>query len=449
MIDQPDRKVSDILEQALACAKSRGAEAAEAVIVEGTSLSASCRLGKLEDIDRSEGRDLGLRIFVNGAQASVSSTDFSRSAIAEAAERCIAMARSAPPDPYCGLADESDLTATIADLDIVDDIELSGERLRDLALETEAEALAIEGITNSLGAGASAGSGGLMLATSGGFMGGYRNSVFSLSCAVLAGEGTAMERDYDHASAVHFADLKSAREIGRGAGERTIRRLNPKKVETQNVPVVYDPRVSASLLRHFAGAISGAAVARGTSFLKDHMGKALFADDVTITDDPRRPRGHNSRPFDGEGVGNEALRLIENGVLRAWLLSTSSARQLGLRTNGRAARSIGAPPSPGATNLYMENGTLSPDELMADIKAGFYVCDLIGMGVNSTTGDYSRGASGFWIENGEITHAVSEVTVAGNLKDMYRRLTPANDLEFRFGTNAPTVRIEGMTVAGK
>lgn len=257
-----------------------------------------------------------------------------------------------------------------------------------------------------------------------------------------------MERDYDFSSARHLQDLDDAATIGRQAGERAVRRLGARKVKSCQVPIIYDPRISGGLVGHFAGAISGAAIARGTSFLKNAMDTQVFAEGIRITDDPLRRRGRGSKPFDGEGVATAPLTLIDSGKLTTWLLDSSTARQLGLASNGRAARGTGGTPSPSTTNLTLEPGTLSPKELMADIKSGFYITEMIGMGVNGVTGDYSRGASGFWIENGELTYPVSEITVAGNLKDMFARLTPANDLEYRMATNAPTVRIEGMTVAG-
>src|SRR6185437_6853757 len=298
------------------------------------------------------------------------------------------------------------------------------------------------------GGGASFSRSAVALATSEGFYGTYAGTSHSIGVAVLAGEGTAMERDYDQASARHKSDLKSAMDIGKSAGERAVRRLNPRKVKSQAVPIVYDPRVSGGLLGHFAGAISGASIARGVSFLKDMLGKAVFPASVNIVDDPHRMRGLRSKPFDGEGVANQRRNLIDHGVLSTWLLDCASAKQLGLSTTGHASRGTGGPPSPSATNLYMQAGTVSPDALIADIKEGFYVTELIGMGVNSVTGDYSRGAAGFWIENGAIAYPASEITIAGNMKDMFRNLTAANDLEFRYGTNAPTLRIEGMTVAG-
>jgi PmbA protein len=265
----------------------------------------------------------------------------------------------------------------------------------------------------------------------------------------IAGEGTGMERDYDFSSAPHASDLMSPEAIGRSAGERAVARVNPRKVTTRKAPVLFDPRVASTIVSHLAGAVNGAAIARKTSFLKDKMGAKLFADGIRIVDDPFRKRGLRSRPFDGEGVKGEVLNLIDDGVLQTWLLDCATARELGLQTNGRAARGVSSAPSPSGTNLHMAPGRLSPDELIADIKDGFYVTDLIGSGVNGVTGDYSRGASGFWIENGKRAYAVSEVTIAGHLLDIFRSLTPANDLTFKYGINAPTIRIEGLTVAGQ
>ena len=306
----------------------------------------------------------------------------------------------------------------------------------------------MKGVTNSEGGGASFSRSAIALATSTGFYGRYAGTSHGIGVAVLAGEGTGMERDYDHASARHAGDLRNAEEIGRTAGEKAVKRLNPRSMKSQTVPVVFHPDEAAGLLGHFAGAISGIAIARGVSFLKDRMGQAIFRSGLNIIDDPHRPRGLRSKPFDGEGVANQRRALIEDGVLTTWLLDCASARQLGLATTGHAARGTGGPPSPSSTNLYLEAGKLPVKDLIADIKQGFYVTELMGMGVNSVTGDYSRGAAGFWIENGEIAFPVSEVTIAGNLKDMFANLTPASDLEFRHGTNAPTVRIEGMTLAG-
>jgi PmbA protein len=267
--------------------------------------------------------------------------------------------------------------------------------------------------------------------------------------SAIAGDGTAMERDYDFTSALHASDLDAAEAIGRNAGERAVARINPRKVATKRVPVVFDRRVAGGLVGHLAGAINGSAIARKTSFLKDKLGERLFPPGIHIVDDPLRRRGLRSRPFDGEGVAGRRLAIVEDGVLKTWLLDCATARELNLATTGHAQRGVSSAPSPGASNLHLEAGRLSPDELIADITEGFYVTELIGMGVNQVTGDYSRGATGFWIENGRRTYPVSEVTIAGNLIDMFRGLTPANDLEFRFGINAPSLRVEGLTVAGQ
>lgn len=439
---------TDLLQDLIARAKKAGADAADALMVESTSFGASFRLGNLEDIERSETQDLGLRVMVGQQQAIVSSTDVAPRSFDSLVERVIAMAKVAPEDPYCGLADPARLAKTIADLELDDGSDPKAEELVARAQAAEEAALAIEGVTNSGGAGASFGRAAITLVTSDGFAGHYGGSTHSVSCSVLAGEGTEMERDYDYSTARHFSDLEDPTKIGREAGEKAVRRLGARKVESCQVPIIYDPRVSGGLVGHFAGAISGASVARGTSFLKESLDTQVFGKGIRITDDPLKKRGLGSKPFDGEGVQTEALTLIDDGRLTTWLLDTSTGKQLGMASNGRAARGTGGSPSPSSTNLTLEAGSLSPEELMADITSGFYVTEMIGMGVNGVTGDYSRGASGFWIENGKLTFPVSEITIAGNLKDMFAHLTPASDLEFKAATNAPTVRIEGMTLAG-
>jgi PmbA protein len=436
------------LEDVLRAARRAGADAADALFVEGVSASVSYRLGKLEDVERAESRDLGLRVFVGQRIAFVSSTDMSPDALAQLPERAVSMAKLAPEDRFACLAGKERLAKNWPDLDIEDPTEPSAENLIERARTVEGAALAIKGVTNSEGGGASFSRSSVTLATSEGFFGHYAGTSHSIGVAVLAGEGTAMERDYDSVSARHGGDLESPETVGARAGARAVERLNPRKAKSQPVPVVYDPRVSMGLVGHFAGAISGASIARGVSFLKDRMRQAIFPANVRIIDDPHRKRGLRSKPFDGEGVANSRRSLIEGGVLTTWLLDCASAKQLGLETTGHAARGTGGPPMPSSTNLYMEAGTATPEQLIADIREGFYVTELIGMGVNGVTGDYSRGAAGFWIENGKRTYPVSEITIAGNLKDMFLNLTPANDLEFRHGTNAPTIRIEGMTVAG-
>ncbi len=443
-----DADALNLLDDLIAKAKAAGAEAADAVFISGISLSHAQRLGALERLERSEGQDLGLRVLIGKRQAMVSSTDRSPEALAELIERAVAMARCVPEDPYCGLAEPDQLARDIPALEICDSDEPAPEVLIERAKACEEAARAIAGVTNSEGAEAGWGLSRIALVASNGFAAGYASSGHSLGVSVLAGEGLGMERDYDFSSSVYGADLESPAAVGRRAGEKAVRRLGARKGKTGKAPVIYDPRVSNSLLRHLAGAISGPAIARGTSFLKDKLGETIFADGVSIVDDPHRPRGLRSKPFDGEGVANAHRAIVENGRLTTWIMSLSSARQLGLETTGHAARGTSSPPSPAVTNLFMEPGTATPAELMADIDSGFYVTEMMGMGVNGVTGDYSRGASGFWIEKGELAYPVSEVTVAGNLKDIFAKLTPANDLTFRYGTNAPTLRIEGMTIAG-
>jgi PmbA protein len=446
LAQKPDPK--SLLERLIRDAQASGADAADALYVQSLAASVSYRLGKLEDVERSEAWDLGLRVFVGNRVAFVSSTDLSVRALEELPSRAVAMARLAPEDKFAGLAPEDLLATEIRNLDIEDPGEPSTEVLAERAKSVEGAALAVKGITNSEGGGASFSRSVIALATSEGFFGSYSSTSHSIGVAVLAGEGTAMERDYESASARHASDLESPEMVGRRAGDRTVARLNPRKAKSQAVPVVYDPRVASGLVSHFAGAISGASIARGVSFLKDKMGAAVFAPGITIVDDPHRRRGLRSKPFDGEGVKNARMRLVDGGMLKSWILDCASARQLGLASTGHASRGTAGPPSPSSTNLYMEPGALSPASLIGDITEGFYVTELMGMGINPVTGDYSRGAAGFWIENGKHSYPVSGVTIAGNLKDMFLRLMPANDLEFRYGTNAPTLRVEGMTVAG-
>ncbi len=441
------QKNLDLNQSLIARALKSGADAADAVLFEGASFDASFRMGKLEEIERSESQDLGLRVLIGKRQASVSTTDFRQDTLNALVERAVAMARSAPEDPHCGLAPAELLATSFPDLDLCDAHEPSGEELAALAAETEDTARSAPGITNSDGASAGWGCGGVTLATSEGFSGSYSSTSFSLSCAVIAGTGLDMENAYDFHSAHHRSDLKAPAEIGATAAERALRALNPQAISSGAYPVVYEDRVSNSLLRHFAGAITGTGIARGTSFLKDKMGEAVFAENITLIDDPHRRRGLASNPFDGEGVANKVHHLIEKGALTTWLLDTATAHQLGLTTTGHAARSAGAPPSPGWTNLHMAPGEPTPEELMSDIAHGLFVTSMFGPSVNPTTGDYSAGVSGIWIENGALAYPVNEITIAGNLIDMFKNIQPANDLTFRFGTNAPTLRVEGMTVA--
>ncbi len=439
----------DLLDDLLARAKARGADACDAMAVDSTSLSVSERLGRPERLERSEGGDVGLRVFVGRRSAVVATADRSPETLDGLVDQALAMARAVPEDPYGGLADPERLhSGPLPDLAICDTTEPTPEDLVDRARRCESAARAVEGVTNSEGAEAGWSRARIALANSNGFAHAYERSGASLSAAVIAGEGTGMETDWEATTATHLADLWSPEYVGQRAGERAVARLNPQKPGTKQVPVVFEPRVARSLLGHLSGAVNGASVARGSSFLQDHLGAMLFAPGVRVVDDPLRRRGPRSSPFDGEGVASQALDLIDDGRLTTWLLDSRSARQLGMATTGRARRSPGGQPSPGATNLYLGPGGATPEAIIGAIPDGVYVTTLFGQGVNPVTGDYSRGATGFWIENGRLTHPVTEMTIAGNLKDMFANLTPADDLELRWGTDAPTVRIDGMTVAG-
>ncbi len=446
--DQTPQDPLALLDDLIARARKAGADAADAVLVEGASLSHAQRLGKVEKLERAEGYDLGLRVLIGKRQAIVSSNDRSAAALAALIERAIAMAKTVPEDPYCGLADSSELARDWPDLDLVDPQEPAPEALIAQAGAAEDAARAVAGVTNSEGAEAGWSRSRIALAASNGFAGSYGMTHRSVSVAVLAGTGTGMERDYDFSSAIWGEDLADPVAIGKSAGERAVKRLGARKVATCQAPVVFDPRVAGGMLRHLVGAISGPAIARGTSFLKDKLGQRIMPAGISIIDDPHRKRGLRAKPFDGEGVRNGRRAIIEDGVLQTWLLDLRSARQLGLKSTGHASRGTSGPPGPGPTNLFLEPGAVTAAELIGDITHGFYVCELMGMGVNGVTGDYSRGAAGFWIENGEIAYPVSELTIAGNLKDMFMHLTPANDLVFKTGSDAPSLRIDGMTVAG-
>ena len=440
--------LTDLAERLVAAARRAGADAADALAVRSVSLAVEVREGAVEESERSEGDDVGLRAFVGRRQAVVSTNDV-KADVAALAERAVAMAKAAPEDPFAGLADPARLARDVPDLDLLDPDLPTVALLEERAQRAERAGLAVKGVTRSGGASASAGIGGMVLVTSHGFRGASLSSGQSVSMTAIAGEGTAMERDYDYSSALHGVDLDPPEKVGRTAGERTVERLNPRKVKSKRVPVVFDRRVAGSLVSHLASAVNGAAVARKTSFLRDRLGQRLFRTGIHVLDDPLRRRGLRSRPFDAEGVATRRLAMVEDGVLASWFLDSATARELGFASTGHAQRGVSSTPAPGPSNLHLAAGNDTPEALMADIAEGFYVTDLIGVGVNQVTGDYSRGASGFWIENGKRSYPVSEVTIAGNLIDMFQTLLPANDLEFRFGTNAPSVRVEGLTIAGR
>src|SRR6059058_5832235 len=392
--------LTDLAERLVAAARRAGADAADALAVRSVSLAIEVREGAVEESERSEGDDIGLRALVGRRQAVVSTNDIKTDAT-ELAERAVAMAKAAPEDPFAGIADREQLAREVPDLDLLDpDLPTVG-MLEERARRAESAALAIEGVTKSAGASASAG-----------FGGAYLNSGQSISMTAIAGAGTAMERDYDYCATVHGGDLDPPEKIGRTAGERAVERLNPRKVKSKRAPVVFDRRAAGSLIGHLASAINGAAVARKSSFLRDKLGQRLFRPGIRVLDDPRRLRGLRSRPFDAEGVATKSLAVVEDGVLASWLLDCATARELGLATTGHAQRAVSSTPAPGPSNLHLAAGPDTPEAMMADIAEGFYVTDLIGVGVNYVTGDYSRGANGFWIENGKRTYPVSEVTIA-------------------------------------
>ena len=437
------------LEDLLRAARRHGADAADAVHLDSRSLEASVRLGELEHLERSESRVVGLRVFVGRRQAAVASADRSPDIVESLVERAVAMARAAPEDPYAGLADPNQLAVGRPELDIHDPDPPDSEALVAKAREAEDAARAVAGVTNSNGGHAGWSERHMVLAASNGFTGGYRRSGHSISVSVLAGEGVGMETDYDFSAAVHAEDMETPAAVGRRAGERTVRRLGARKLDTATLPVVFEQRIAGTLLGHLAGAINGASITRGTSFLKDALGNRILPVGTNLVDDPLRPRGHASKPFDAEGLATGRRLLVEDGVLRSWLLDLSNARQLGLESTGSASRGAGGPPAPSATNLHLEPGTKSAEALIGEVENGLFVTDLIGMGVNLVTGDYSRGAAGYAIRDGALAEPVSEVTIAGRLQDMLPGLEAADDLVFRGAVNAPTLRIEGMTVAGR
>lgn len=430
-------------------AKKAGADAADAIVADGTSVSVTYRLGKLEHLERSEGGDIGLRVFKGKRQAIVSSADRKPDALKELVERAVSMAATVPEDPYCGIAEADQLATALPELDICDPQDIPVETLIGQAEACEEAARAVKGVTNSEGASASWGRHQVAVAASNGFARTYESSGSSLSASVLAGDSTTgMETDYDYTAAVYFGDLRTAEDVGRSAGERAVKKIGGRKIASQKIPIIYDPRVARGIVSHFVGGINGAAVARGTTFLKDFMDKVVFDPSITITENPHLDRGLRSKPCDAEGLANRKRNLADAGVLTTWIMDLRAARQLNLKPTGHASRGTGSPPGASATNVTLSPGKLSPAELMSDIKQGLYVTDLVGQGVNMITGDYSRGAVGYWIENGEIAYPVHEVTVAGNLKEMFTQLTPANDLEIRYGIDSPTLRIDGMSVAG-
>jgi PmbA protein len=441
--DQARRIAEKLVERGIAA----GASAADALYVGERSSSVEVRLGEIEQVNRSEGEEIALRLFADQRSATVASSDLSEEGLGVLVDRCLAMAREAPEDRFAGLAPEALLhRGELPFLDSDDPREPDPAELRARALEAETAALAVAGVTNSSGAGASASASTMALATSDGFAAAYRSSGHGCSVAVVAGEGASMQRDHAWHSARHLADLDGAAEIGCKAGNRAIARLNPTRPKPGRYPVLFDPRVSSTLLGHFAGSITGSSIARKTSFLQDKVEKAVFSAGVTIVDDPLRQRGLRSRPFDAEGVRVSRQELVTEGVLNHWIAESASARQLGIEPTGHAARGIGGAPGASPSNLYLQAGKRSRDDLLAVFPEAILIIELIGQGVNPVTGDYSRGAVGFMVRNGEIAEPVAEITIASNLVDMFATLEPGADLEFRRGIDAPTILIPEMTI---
>jgi PmbA protein len=445
------RPLADLTEHLLAAAKTAGADSADALAVDGTSVSIDVRQGKLEQAERSEGIDIGLRVFVGQRQACVSSSDIKPDTLIQMAERAVAMAREAPDDRFAGLADPA-LLATDTDTSVLELFDPTDEpdpvALQDDAMRAEAAALAIHGVTQIDSASAGYGRRRVHLLASNGFSGGYSRSDRSISCVAISGSGTGMERDYDFDSRIFQSELRSAEDIGRTAGERAVARHRPRKPKTGSYPVLFDERIAASLIGHLLQAINGAMIARGSSWLRDAMGQQVLPGTLSLIEDPHRKRTSASRLFDAEGLATAKRAVVDKGVLTAWTLDLATARQLGLSSTANASRGTSSPPSPGIGNVALTQGTASRENLVAQMGTGLLITSMIGSTINPNTGDYSRGASGFWVENGQITYPVNECTVAGNLRDMLLRMTPANDARTHLSRVVPSLLVEGMTLAG-
>jgi PmbA protein len=442
----------NILDYCIKKSTKLGADIADAIIYDSKELSVSQRLGKIESVESSHSKAIGLRAMVKSSkgysQAVVSSTDLDIESLDGSIKRCIDMARESSEDQYACLASRELTDYNVEDLELKDDTEVDKEELIDWASRAEEVALSIDGVNNSEGADASYTKSSVAIASSDGFVKAYDSTLFSNSVSVVAGKGDKKESDYDYTLSRHVRGLISPEIIGENAGKQTVKKLNPRKVKTCQAPVIYAPRQSKNLMASLASAINGSSVSKGITFLSNKMGDDIFRDGINIYDNPSMKGMISSYPFDGEGVIGKETAIVANGKLSSWLLDAYTANKLGLKTTGHAKRGVSSIPYPGSSNFYMEGGVSSPEELISDIKQGLYVTDTFGMGINETTGDYSQGAAGFWIENGVIAYPVSEITIAGNLLDMFKSLIPANDLEFRYSINCPSVRIEGMTIAG-
>ncbi|MDX1781318.1 MAG: TldD/PmbA family protein [Thalassovita sp.] len=435
----------------LDAARKAGADAADAIAVAGTSLSIDVREGRLEQADRAEGTDIGLRVLIGQRQANVSSSDTRPETLAAMAERAVAMAKEAPEDPYIGLADPDQLARDwdIDALEMADPApEPDPEMLQQDARRAEAAALAVEGVTQVQSASAGYGHRQIHLAATNGFSGGYTRTDRATSCVAIAGSGTGMERDHDGDMRIFQSDLRSPEEIGEKAARRTVERLNPRKPKTGAYPVLFDERIAASLIGHLLAAINGTAIARGSSWLMNAMGEQVLPKGIDLIEDPLRPRATGSRPFDAEGLPTRRRDIVSDGMLNGWTLDLATARKLGLQSTGNAARGTSAPPTPTTWNVALTQGDKTREDLLRDMGTGLLVTSMIGSTINPNTGDYSRGASGFWVENGEIQYPVNECTIAGNLRDMLKTIVPANDARTYLSRVVPALLLEGMTLAG-
>jgi PmbA protein len=442
----------DLAEYAVKKAISLGATDADVVLVEASDTSLKTRLGKFENLERSESCDLGIRVFISdkkGFKTSIISTNnLLKNNLDITIERAISLAKLAPADEFTRLAEKPELTNKVIDLQTFDGSGASTEELMNWALEAENSALEVTGVSNSEGADASFSLAETILVTSKGFSGSYKNSGYSISVSVIAGDENSMETDYEYSYSRFKSDLDSPYEIGKKAGELTVKKLNPRKIKTCKVPIIFDKRISKNLLSSICSGINGSAIVKKSSFLSEKLGEQILPKELSVIDDPLIARGLSSEPFDAEGISGQKMFLVKDGILENWILDIRSAQKLGLKSNGRASRGISSNPSPSSTNVYMEGGKLKTSDLIGSIKEGLYLTDVFGMGVNGVTGDYSQGANGFWIEKGTLTYPVSEITIAGNLSEMLLNIQAADDLELKYSKNAPTIRIDCMTIAG-
>jgi PmbA protein len=444
-------EISTLTEALLDAAKSAGADAADAIAVDGTAIQIEVLNGALELAERSEGVDLGLRVMVGQRQACVSASDTEPGTLAEMAERAVAMARLAPEDPDIGLADPDALSVLRNGdaLDLLDPGESPDPAgLEARALEAEAAALHVDGISQVSTAGAAYSRRRIHLAATNGFAGGYGRTDHSVFCVAITGEGTAMERDYFGDGRNHLGDLMAAGDVGRIAAERTVERAGSRKPPTGAYPVIYDERISSGLIGHLLSATNGTSIARGSSWARDLLGEQVLPAHLSLFEEPHRPRTSGSKPFDAEGLPTHKRAIVENGVLTGWTLDLATGRKLGMPSTANASRGTSAPPSPSVGNVRLTAGDLDRDALIAQMGTGLLITSMIGSSISATTGDYSRGASGFWIENGEIAYPVNECTVAGNLKDMLRSIVPANDARPHLSRVVPSLLVEGLTIAG-